>query len=203
MYERFYIFTAHKRSLGQGNVFTGVCLSTGGVSWITGHMTGGSVQRGLCPGGSLSRRALCLGGSLSGRPHGNKRVVRILLECILVDFRFLFLYFFYFTNWLRPGKAMEIPWWCEETLSSRHVQREFFNFAISTRESRPFHCETSGWTSLPSKLLDNPLCLFHRGNPLKFGANHLNWFRVSPNKWENVANSMWQKGNRSRWIFLK
>ena len=27
------IFTARKRSLGQGNMFTGVCLSTGGSTW--------------------------------------------------------------------------------------------------------------------------------------------------------------------------
>ena len=26
------IFTAHKRSFGQGNIFTGVCLSNGGVA---------------------------------------------------------------------------------------------------------------------------------------------------------------------------
>ena len=45
-----------KRSLGQGNVFTGVCLSTGeGVGFpacITGHMTGGgrsaSGGEGVC-----------------------------------------------------------------------------------------------------------------------------------------------------------
>ena len=59
-----YIFTARKRSLGQGNVFTGVYLfylSTGegkGVgfpAYITGHMTRGSASRdegvGLHPGG--------------------------------------------------------------------------------------------------------------------------------------------------------
>ena len=46
----FTIITARKRSLGQGNIFTGVCLSTGGSSsW------GVSVQDGLCPGGSISR----------------------------------------------------------------------------------------------------------------------------------------------------
>ena len=60
-------FTARKRSLGQGNVFRSVCLSTGG----------------LCPGGS--------------RPHppprqrpppcyGKENAVRILLECILFIF---------------------------------------------------------------------------------------------------------------------
>ena len=54
-------FIAHKRSLGQDNVFTGVCLSTGGVSqhalaqeavypsmqWA-GGVTRGSVTRGMC-----------------------------------------------------------------------------------------------------------------------------------------------------------
>ena len=49
------LVTARKRSLGQGNNFTGVCLSTGG-----------SLSRGmsLCPGvsvqGSLSRGSLSL-----------------------------------------------------------------------------------------------------------------------------------------------
>ena len=65
------IFTARKRSLGQGNVFTPVCYSVhkgGGVSvpaCITGHM---------------------IGGSLSGEwiRYGNERAVRILLECIFV-----------------------------------------------------------------------------------------------------------------------
>ena len=38
------IFTTRKQSLGQGNVFTGVCPGTGGVGFpacITAHMTGG------------------------------------------------------------------------------------------------------------------------------------------------------------------
>ena len=74
--------------LRQGNIFTGICqtfCSQGGVS----------VQEGLCPGrslsgGSLSRGSLS-GGFLSGRPptetplYGNERMVRILLECILVN----------------------------------------------------------------------------------------------------------------------
>ena len=42
------VITTRKRSLGQGNVFTGVCLSTG-------HMTRGSALRGL-PTGEKSRR---------------------------------------------------------------------------------------------------------------------------------------------------
>ena len=41
----------------EGNVFIGVCLSTGG---------GGALSMvGLSPGGSLSREGLCPGGSLS------------------------------------------------------------------------------------------------------------------------------------------
>ena len=63
-----------------GYVFTDVCLSTGR------SLSGGSLSGGLCLGG------LCPGReSLSGRPpwtetppYGNKRAVRILLECILV-----------------------------------------------------------------------------------------------------------------------
>ena len=38
----FPVVTARKRSSGQGNLFTGVCLSTEGVGFpacITGHMT--------------------------------------------------------------------------------------------------------------------------------------------------------------------
>ena len=49
----------------KGNVFTGVCLSTGGVSVRVG--------------------GFCQGGDLSGRPpYGKEQVVRILLDCILV-----------------------------------------------------------------------------------------------------------------------
>ena len=91
----------------------GLCLgvSVQGVS-VQGSVSGG----GLCPGGSLFRgRGLCLGGlrprgslsrgvsvwgslfrgvsvwrvSFREPPYGNKQVVRILLECILV---LLFLY---------------------------------------------------------------------------------------------------------------
>ena len=44
------IFTARKRSLGQGNAFTGICHSFcpeggGFTACITGHMTGGSASR--------------------------------------------------------------------------------------------------------------------------------------------------------------
>ena len=69
------LITARKRSLGQGNIFTGVCLfKGGGVSFpacITGHMTGGvclhrgiCIQGGLCPegGGFLHPEGLSPGG---------------------------------------------------------------------------------------------------------------------------------------------
>ena len=73
---KLIIITARKRSLGQGNVFTGVCLSTGGVGFppcITGHMT--SIQGGLRPGG---RKVL-------PPPELEKRVVGILLQYFLVE----------------------------------------------------------------------------------------------------------------------
>ena len=70
------LITARKRSLGQGNIFTGVCLfKGGGVSFpacITGHMMGGvclhrgiCIQGGLCPegGGFLHPEGLSPGGT--------------------------------------------------------------------------------------------------------------------------------------------
>ena len=63
---------ARKRSLGQGNMYTGVCLSTGGWCMVPG---GCAWSRGVhgpggVPGGDPRRLLL--------------RAVRILLECILV-----------------------------------------------------------------------------------------------------------------------
>ena len=86
-----FIVTARKRSLGQGNVFTGVCLSTGGVpaprGWsglggclLLGECAcseGGACSGGACswggaapggvpaPGGAYSGRCLLLGGACS------------------------------------------------------------------------------------------------------------------------------------------
>ena len=54
------IFTARKRSLGQDNIITGVCLSTGEEVSLTDS-----------PGQRPP-------------PYGKERAVRILLECILV-----------------------------------------------------------------------------------------------------------------------
>ena len=83
----FVFITTHNWSFVQGNVFTGVCLSTGGslynvtsclaawshvfsggsLSLVPCSFQGVSVQEGLCPmgisvKGSLCRRGLCLGG---------------------------------------------------------------------------------------------------------------------------------------------
>ena len=57
-WQYFKFFTARRQSLGQGNIFTGVCLSTGGR---------GFPDREPPP------------------PYGKERPVRILLECILVE----------------------------------------------------------------------------------------------------------------------
>ena len=49
IHERGQIFTARKRSLGQGNMFTGMCLSTGRVPGQRGACSGG-VPGGDSPG---------------------------------------------------------------------------------------------------------------------------------------------------------
>ena len=87
------LVTVRKRSLGQGNVFTPVCDSVREGGSLSQHAPmhhrshdggGGLCRGGVCPRGSLS------GGFLLGRPdnrdprYGNKWVVHILLECILV-----------------------------------------------------------------------------------------------------------------------
>ena len=57
MFDLLLVFTARKRSLGQGNMFTGVCLSTGGLVHCPGWgcmVPGGAWSRGVCvhgPGG--------------------------------------------------------------------------------------------------------------------------------------------------------
>ena len=68
--DSFLIFTACKRSLGQGNFFTGVCLSTEDLcmmslpDWLPGliYLFGGLCPRGsedLFPGGLFPGRGLC------------------------------------------------------------------------------------------------------------------------------------------------
>ena len=93
----------HHRSHDQGGLCPGVSLSEGLCPG--GSLSGGvSVQRGLCLGdlcpGGLCPESLCLGGLCLGEgsllwrpfhprqrpPYGNKWLVCILLECILVYF---------------------------------------------------------------------------------------------------------------------
>ena len=85
--------------LRQGNVFTPVCDSVHrGVSVLactTGHMTRGSLFRGsLSWGVSVQGGVSVWGVSAQGvyvretPQYGNEQAVRILLECILVIFRF-------------------------------------------------------------------------------------------------------------------
>ena len=52
----YIIFTARKLSLGQGNVFAGVCLSTGGLT--SEHVSQVTWPRDLYPKGSASGRGL-------------------------------------------------------------------------------------------------------------------------------------------------
>ena len=65
----FAIFITHRQSLGQGNIFTGVCLSTGVVGFpacITGHMTGGSASRRSASSGvCIQVEGSVFGGSAS------------------------------------------------------------------------------------------------------------------------------------------
>ena len=91
---RFFV-TARKRSLGQGNMFTGVCVFTGGGAWSGGAWSQGVPGPGgvpgprgcLVPAGCLVwGRYLVPGGVPGGDPPGRLllRALRILLECILV-----------------------------------------------------------------------------------------------------------------------
>ena len=59
------ITAARKRSLGQGNMFTGVYLSTGGVP-APGEGSGSGV--GACSGGCLLWGSAPKGGCLTGEP---------------------------------------------------------------------------------------------------------------------------------------
>ena len=75
------IFTARKRSLGQGNVVTGVCLSTEEGGWLPSmhHRSHDQGEEGLHPGGVglhpedrgvciQGVKGVCMGGLLSRPP---------------------------------------------------------------------------------------------------------------------------------------
>ena len=90
-------FTAHKRSLGQGNMFTGVCLSTVGGAWSQG---GGAWSQGEVhgPGGAWSQGVHGPGGCLVETPVPGwllLQAVCILLECILAFLVCLFVFAFF------------------------------------------------------------------------------------------------------------
>ena len=85
------VITARKQSLGQGNVFTSVCLSTGGVGFPacitshTGRMTSIQGEGGWLP--SMQHRSCT--GHLTNIQWGvciGKRALRILLESLHVLF---------------------------------------------------------------------------------------------------------------------
>ena len=80
--QSLHIFTARKRSLGQGNIFTRVCHSV--------HRGGGvSVWCHFLLRESLSRGSLSRGVSLREIPlPGDEQAVCILLECFLLTFDF-------------------------------------------------------------------------------------------------------------------
>ena len=79
------LFTTHKQSLGQGNVFTGVCPQVGG-DWYPSmhhrshdqHLVGSASRVVLPPGRSA------WGGCRADPSELEKRVVGILLECFFV-----------------------------------------------------------------------------------------------------------------------
>ena len=95
------IFTAHRRSLGQGNIFRSVCFSFhGGSASRGGPVSGGSAYRGsahrasvyngglhygVCPQGrsayrESAYRGVCLQGSAHGEPaHGGSACRRVCI----------------------------------------------------------------------------------------------------------------------------
>ena len=99
------MFTARKRSLGQGNIFTGVCQSIcswrGGGLWCHfpfGCLVPCSFQGCLCPG-CLCLGDLCpgvtIGGSLSERPPRGPHMVKSGKEA---SYWYAFLFYFVFCS---------------------------------------------------------------------------------------------------------
>ena len=87
----FDIITARKGNLGQGSILTGfVCLQ--GVSvwchFLSGCLVPCSFQGGVLPlrCGVCLQESLPPGGRRYPSPEPEKRAVRILLECFLVDY---------------------------------------------------------------------------------------------------------------------
>ena len=85
--------TARKRSVGQGNIFTGICLSTGGGGLLDrdrdppdrDHRTETPWTETPLDKDPLDRDPRTETSSLDrDPPYGKERAVRILLECILV-----------------------------------------------------------------------------------------------------------------------
>ena len=101
-----WLVTARKRSLGQGNMFTGVCLSTVGC---------------LVPGGLVP-----VGGCLAETPRGRPllRAVRILLECILVKSKIIHLYDICEVKLKRQNLWFMIMRWCDVMASYRLAMRQ-------------------------------------------------------------------------------
>ena len=108
-----FLITAHKWSLGQGNIFTCVCHSI--------HR-----GRGLSPGGLPDRDAPWTENPLNRDPpdrdpplYGGERAVRILLECILVNNDIgvvhkkvlISILVFKWTHWYSDPSMQPIPGW--------------------------------------------------------------------------------------------
>ena len=67
-FNEYNIFTARKRSLGQGNMFKGVCLSTGGCLLLGGAWSGGCLLRGCLVWGAWSSGGWARGVWFRGVP---------------------------------------------------------------------------------------------------------------------------------------
>ena len=90
----YCIITARKRSLGQGNIFTPVCHSVhrGGRAWLLwgGHAWSLGGMRGRSGGVCVVAPGGCAWDTTRHGDTVNERAVRILLECILVNRKYLY-----------------------------------------------------------------------------------------------------------------